>query len=135
VEITNGIIQVIDKLSEKFGIAFDWSSQNVMPYIEELGTKIINFKIATSWVWIIISILLLLLSLVFLFISIKRLFSKKYNDFSESDILFVIISSAFSIFSFVLIGIQVYTIVTCYTLPEIIIFEYVQDLIYSISQG
>ena len=30
------IINVLDYLCNKFGIAIDWTSENVIPYIEEL---------------------------------------------------------------------------------------------------
>lgn len=34
--MSNEIIKVLDDLSERLGIAIDWSSQNVMPYLQDL---------------------------------------------------------------------------------------------------
>lgn len=36
----------------KFGIAIDWTAENIMPYIEQLCAKFINFEIYTSVFWI-----------------------------------------------------------------------------------
>ena len=33
------IIKVIDALADKFGLAIDWTSANVMPYVQDLTGK------------------------------------------------------------------------------------------------
>ena len=48
-------IEVLDALCEKFGIAIDWTSQNVVPYVTELATRIIAYEIWTSAAWITIA--------------------------------------------------------------------------------
>jgi hypothetical protein len=42
-DISNEIIEVLDHLSEKFGVVINWSSENVMPYVQELCGKYINW--------------------------------------------------------------------------------------------
>ena len=44
------IIKVLDALAEKFGVAVDWTSANVIPYLEQLCSKCVNYEIATSFV-------------------------------------------------------------------------------------
>lgn len=58
-QISKEIIEVLDYIGNKFGLAIDWSSENVMPYIEQLCSKYISWEIATSIAWIAISILAL----------------------------------------------------------------------------
>ena len=41
-EISEQVIKVLDAVCDKFGIAIDWSSNNVIPYIEQLRNKIIT---------------------------------------------------------------------------------------------
>ena len=48
------IIKVLNDLSERLGIAVDWTSQNVLPYLQELCDKYISYEIWTSIVYILI---------------------------------------------------------------------------------
>lgn len=52
------IIQVINELCKKFGIALDWTSSNVLPYIQQLGHKMIMYDLYTSIMWLIIGAVL-----------------------------------------------------------------------------
>ena len=53
------IIKVLDALAEKFGLAVDWTSANVIPYLEQLCGKYVNYEIVTSVVWLILGIILM----------------------------------------------------------------------------
>ena len=50
------IIKVLDDLSERFGVAIDWSEENVLPYAQELFQKFVNYEIWTSALWIVIGL-------------------------------------------------------------------------------
>ena len=41
-EMSEQIIKVLDSVCEKFGIAIDWTNNNVLPYIQQLGDKIVK---------------------------------------------------------------------------------------------
>lgn len=56
--ISSEIIKVLDYLGEKFGIAIDWTSKNVLPYLQALVDKFIKWEISTSIVWIVLPLLL-----------------------------------------------------------------------------
>lgn len=53
------VIKILDALAEKFGLAIDWTSANVLPYLQQLCGKYVTYEIATSVVWILIDICLL----------------------------------------------------------------------------
>ena len=53
--VSSEIIEVLDYLGEKFGIAIDWTSNNVLPYLQTLADKFIKWEISTSIVWIVIA--------------------------------------------------------------------------------
>ena len=36
------IITLIDELAARFGIIIDWSAENIMPYLTDLGTRFIT---------------------------------------------------------------------------------------------
>ena len=50
-EFSQEIINVLDYLYSKFGITIDWTSENVMPYLEELCGRYIQYEIYTSIAW------------------------------------------------------------------------------------
>ena len=58
------IIEVLNDLCMKFGLAIDWSQENVLPYLEELAGKYITWEIATSEMWIAVGAILLVCGLI-----------------------------------------------------------------------
>ena len=54
------IIEVLNDICEKFGVAVDWTSKNVQPYLKELMMKCVNYKLATVIVWLVVGIILLI---------------------------------------------------------------------------
>lgn len=76
------IIKVLDELGKRFGIAIDWTSQNVMPYLQDLMGRFIAYRNAQAVIWIVISIISIILSIL----GIKKLFKwKKENEIKEYD--------------------------------------------------
>lgn len=62
----NKIIETLDYLFEKFGIAVDWTTENVMPYVQELAEKIVTYKIVTNSTWILISVIIIIACCIYL---------------------------------------------------------------------
>ena len=56
------IIKVLDDLGKRFGLAIDWSNQNIMPYLQELGSRFITYKTATGILAIIVLSILIVIS-------------------------------------------------------------------------
>ncbi|MDE7425724.1 MAG: hypothetical protein K2N51_18855 [Lachnospiraceae bacterium] len=130
------IIKVLDVLAEKFGLAVDWTSENVIPYLEQLCGKYVNYEIATSVVW-------LLLGIICLFIArqtfkLTKGFIKKYKEDDKSDNnVWAIFSGVFTA-TLVIVGLaisieQIFDIVTCLTFPEKIIIEELKSIYTSIN--
>lgn len=127
--MSNEIIKVLDALAEKFGVVIDWTAANIIPYLQELCGKYVNYEIVTSTVWIIIGIILLTGT----FFGWRRIdgLSDEDEDLAFSfTIILLVISIATS---YVIIS-QIFDIVTCYTFPEKIIIEELQS-IYSSMNG
>lgn len=57
--MSNEIIKVLDHLCDKFGIAIDWSSNNVIPYLQDLMARMIKYVIYTNILWLVVSILII----------------------------------------------------------------------------
>lgn len=39
------VIKILDALAEKFGLAIDWTSANVLPYLQQLCGKYVTYEI------------------------------------------------------------------------------------------
>lgn len=82
--MSDEIIKVLDNLGQKFGIAIDWTSQNVLPYLQDLMNRFIGYKNVVAIVWIIISITMLGLSVFGLIKLFKWKKSDKYDCYDDS---------------------------------------------------
>lgn len=124
------IIKVLNDLCDKFGIAMDWGSKNVLPYLQELGNNIVAYELWTSIAWII----LLMLPIIVLFSFSKYYTKHKNEDFfkgcDDDDVLgYTYALMIFASIAWLTMSvIQVFDIITCLTFPEKIILEYCMDI-------
>lgn len=130
--VSNQIIEVINALCEKFGIAIDWTGQNVMPYVQELMKKAVNYELWTSVGWISLCVIGTILCFFIAWVMTKT------KDFDWSDVEYEVIPSiAFNlnacgiclgIVLVIITAFQIFDIITCLTFPEKIIFNMIQDM-------
>lgn len=124
------IIQVINALCEKLGIAIDWTAENIMPQIEMLCTKFIHFEICISIYWVCFMFALCLICwipTIVLCHKAQNLDSPwdEYDGVTFGAIACLIVSIIVSITAICVIGIQIYDIVEATTFPEKVIYEYI----------
>lgn len=110
------IINVLNEVTNKFGLAIDWTSSNVLPYAKELGDRIVKYEVNTSMIWIIIYLIFIALCSTAIYFDIK---------YDATDLFISLIASMLIIACFVLITIQVFDIVEAITIPEKTILEYI----------
>lgn len=123
------IIKVLDNLAQKFGIVIDWSNQNVMPYIIDLMDRFIKYDIATNICFIIVGIIALGITACNIVSGIKKM--KKYEYFEWLD------EGMFNFWGIVIFGFltivflipSINNLLLDVFVPEIRIFEYLQNLI------
>lgn len=133
--INNQIIEVLNALCKKFGIVIDWTGQNVMPYIQELMKKAVNYELWTSVGWLLICV-------AFIFVFFKLIYWCVKNQNNESNIIldflyyneefpvyFLIIGGILTIIATIYAVTQIMDIITCLTFPEKIIFNMIQSMI------
>lgn len=75
------VIKVLNHLCDKFGIAIDWTSANVMPYLQDLMSRIVKYGIYRN-IGDIIFCLVLLLIVVFI---TRKLYKASYKYASIYD--------------------------------------------------
>lgn len=131
------VIKILDALAEKFGLAIDWTSANVLPYLQQLCGKYVTYEITTSVVWILIGICLLFVGKYL--IKKTKQYWKKYEEDIYSDynvviaVMFGILTGCVIVGGIVVILCQTFDIVTCITFPEKIIIEELQSVYSSLK--
>lgn len=125
------IIKVIDVLAAKLGIAIDWTETNVMPYLQQLMERYIDYEIAMSWFWIISlfapTIVAWVVTCLLYPMAKKKYFDDGYGvcwAFFGSATLAVMFTVIFVIVGLV----QTVDIITCTILPDKAIVEYLSTL-------
>ncbi|CZR92104.1 hypothetical protein CDFC105_32232 [Clostridioides difficile] len=119
-EFSEQIIKILDNLSDKFGMTIDWSNKNVIPYLQTLTTKYINYEVDISIFWIIICVIGIIVGALLIYIDWKD---------DEDDIsVYATIGLLIIIFSAVFIIIQSIDIITAKTFPEKIILNYLLEI-------
>ncbi len=128
------IIKVLNALAEKLGLAVNFTAENVIPYMEQLLDRYVNYKLATSAIWLVTGIICLFVS---------KWMLKKAREFAKgADWCYGGNGKAWAqagclagfgclvLIGIIVILIQTRNIVTCLTFPERIFFEEL-ILIYS----
>lgn len=127
------IIKVLDNLGEKFGIAIDWTNQNVMPYLQNLMEKFITYRTATGISQIIIWTVLIIVLIIVICKLTKWSKSETYNKdiLSEDDFFFsigMVSSVMFIVISIIFIIGNIFGIMQNIFMPELTLIDYIQTL-------
>lgn len=130
--MSDEIIKVLDAFAEKFGIVVDWTSSNILPYVQELAGKVVRWEIGTSIMWLVLG-LILMFSVIPL-IKFAKYAHKKYKEDRRSDWdtveFFIIIAIvACAIIGTIMSVQQIYDIITCYTFQEKILLDFISNYI------
>ena len=121
--ISSEIIEVLDYLGEKFGIAIDWTSNNVLPYLQTLADKFIKWEISTSIVWIAIAAFVMVGMIVLINLKgIREINEETYGMLWIPIIVLIIIS-------FIVICIQIFDIVECNMFPEKALYDFIKVML------
>jgi hypothetical protein len=137
--VSEQIIEVLNYICEKVGLAIDWSvvfaSENVIPYIEQLCGKFITYEIATSVMWLVIGIILLIIAYISCKVALKEY--KKQNEEGNGDESVFIISVIIAFFCIIggilMIFEQTFDIITCVTFPEKMLVEEIMEIYNNMS--
>lgn len=130
--MSDEIIKILDDLGKRFGIAIDWSSENIIPYLKDLIFRFASYEVMTSVVWIVTALVIIIGCSIGIYAvnrhANKVLENDPYSDWKVGKglltIVFIIAIGCFVI----CIICQALDIVTCYTLPEKMILEYINYL-------
>ena len=122
-QISEEIIKTLDYIGEKFGLAIDWTSSNIMPYFTELCNKIVKYEICTSIIWIVAFVAAIALCISYIRKSIR--WAEDEGDWIWFAVILIIIAIVCGIGFLV----QIFDIVECGIFPEKYLAEYFMELL------
>ncbi len=132
--VSDQIIAVINDLCAKFGIAIDWTADNVMPYIEDLCGRYIQYEVQSSIAWCVIMLSATLIAgIVWGVSAIVDAISCSGDDVNYIRVISMTIFWILLVVSILVCACQAFDIITCNTVPEKVIIEYIESLINSSS--
>ena len=129
------VIKILDVLAEKFGLVIDWTSANVLPYLQQLCGKYVTYEIATSVVWILIGVCLLFVG-KYVIGKAKYCWEQYEEDqyyYDFGAILLGVLAGCIIVGGIIVILCQTFDIVTCITFPEKIIIEELKSIYSSLN--
>lgn len=116
--------EMLQKLAEKFGLMLDWSSSTAITYLQQLAERVVKFEVGQSIFWMIIGIIFIIVGIGLFVFVYKKATVEEYVD-EDILLLFSTVAVIFLSTGIGITGCQVYDLVTCYYLPEKILFRYV----------
>lgn len=126
--VADQIIQVIEYLGQKFGIAIDWSAENILPLAQALMEKIARWCVAQNIFYVALSLVGLIVGIIIFSISTQKL--PKLDSFDEYRetlcIGGIIIFGVIGIAGAIGLCVNTYHLVQSIAFPELAVFEYIQ---------
>lgn len=118
------IIKVLDNLGQKFGIAIDWTSQNILPYLQDLMNRFISLQSAKAIIWIVILSVLVIATIILMVIGIRV---GKREDDGEIIFMAVFIGIIILICLVVPLICNIFGLMQNIYTPEITLLEYITN--------
>ena len=81
--MNNEFVKALDAVCDKFGIAVDWSSKNIIPYVQELSARVVHFKMASAIFFAVVGILMVVS--IILWVKLIKYCDKRYKEEKWSD--------------------------------------------------
>ena len=117
ITFTKDLIDVITYISDKLGVAVDWGSNNLVPYLQELGNKIVAYKENIAWMWVIVGIIVAVIGVGTLI-----------GYFVSQDGVWIFAAVCCLGVAACIIIPNMYTVIACQTFPEKVILDYINNI-------
>lgn len=128
--ISKQIIEVLNEICSKFGLAIDWTSKNVQPYLQELMTKCVAYKFATSIMWLIFGIIVCILGSVFVRMVVgswEKYQKEPYADYDTSCFFHSLAGGILLTVGIVMVVCNITTMIACKTFPEKVVLDMISQ--------
>ena len=115
--MSSEIIKILDDLCARFGIAIDWTSENVIPQLEKIAEKLVKYECATSIMWLAFGVILIAAGVAFIIADIKL-------DWEGGG---CVIGGVVIAIGLVITICQITDIIACNTFPEKVLMDYLKN--------
>lgn len=128
--VSQQIIEVLDALCEKFGVAIDWANANVMPQVTDLMQRVVLYRIVISTIKLILPVI----CIIFYFWGLcKFIYKCRHNmcglDDTEFYGVLVFLGGIACLFAIGFLVEYINTIITCIILPEKAIYDMLTSMV------
>lgn len=120
--MSSEMINVLNKLAEKFGIMIDWTSDNLAPYLTELYSRIVTYNRFVYTAGEIIGAVVLIVCGVLIY----RMYKRARNEWGEYGVFETIVTNAAAFISIVAAALMIKHIgnaLSAWILPEKLILQ------------
>lgn len=117
---------ILDDLAERFGVVIDWTSENVMPQIQQLCTEIVTYKATIYLGWAIaLGILVIIVAAL-----LVRLYKINYQNYDENLECIVSLGTIFIVLPLIALTVW-FTMqyVKTQTAPSLVVIDYLNKFI------
>lgn len=130
-QLSEQLILVLDELCKRFGIAIDWTAQNILPYLQEIAGKIVRYEIAKSSFWVLFAI-----AAIFSVCKLVKRIPKygdewdREHDSWSTPYTIAVSTVPFIVFALFVIALwEILNIIKCVFFPEAILYGYILRLL------
>ena len=124
--ISSEITNVLNDLGSRFGVVIDWSSQNVVPYVQDLVSRIAKLEMCNSIIAIVCGVACLIVTILIIRFSVKH-WEDCIEEVVGTSLVIIFILCLVGMFTLIPIGVNGLT--KAIYLPELTAIEYIQNLI------
>ena len=124
--ISSEITNILNDLGNRLGIAIDWTSQNVTPYIQDLISRIAKLEMCNSIIALICGIICVIATILCIRFTVKH-YEDDVDEFIGISIVTICIICG--VLMLILIPIGIDGLTKAVYLPEFTAIEYIQKLI------
>lgn len=146
---SNQVIEILNEICNKLGIAVDWTSENVLPQIKIVCEKLIRYSIVQKSIMCGFGFLFVCVGIVYCIFLIKQFLqcgtTKKDNflfeyykysgstDLQSYTWIINVIAIVIGLAGIILFGVGLSGLIKWLIVPEIAIIEYLRDIIKGVS--
>ena len=120
--------ELLEELGKQFGLIVDWGNSNVMPYLQDLSSRVVRYELITSICWAVVGIVMGVAGVILIFRGLKKA-AAKVNWYSSDGEPEIIAGIFMTIIAIVIIISQIHDIMLCTYLPERVILAYLNSAV------
>jgi uncharacterized membrane protein len=129
------VITILDELAKRFGIAIDWTAENVIPYVTDLGSRFVTYTLVMTIISLFIKFAILFIGFFIFYKAFKwsEQLAKENKSDDEAPFFLGLVGLGIAIVGLIALIVSgwsnIETIVACNYIPETVIIDYLKTLL------